>query len=150
MRCGSISGHVEDTGGAPIAGIWVQAIDSANGIWIAGAPTNASGDYLLSALPAGSYWVKTAAERTGFNYQDEWYDNANSSTGATAVPVTIYNDTGDINFVLGRLYAVQVGGEVYPVNKVAILAPYLIMVLAIIAIPVAGRYLLKRHARRSG
>jgi hypothetical protein len=51
------------------------------GLWIKGAFTDSSGDYIVEGLPAGSYYVRTYNDINDFLI-DEFYDNiiAKSST----------------------------------------------------------------------
>ena len=100
---GSISGYVQDSDSNLIANMHVQALDSTNGQFINGVNTNASGDYTISGLPEGSYYVRTCVTCSGTittPYIDEYYDDAYLQQDAQLVTVTPPGDTPNINFSL--------------------------------------------------
>ncbi len=83
---GTIAGTITaDVGGAPIAGAWVAAIDTA-GVPVSGVSTAANGTYQISNLPLGSYQVVVIDPTTAHHL--EFYDNASSPTTATPAVVT--------------------------------------------------------------
>ena len=91
---GSISGHVEDGDGHPIAWAWVNAWCPAGGN---GADTDANGDYTIKGLPSSdNYKVDVWAE----GYVHEFYDNKTDWMDADVVDISS-GDAVDINFVLG-------------------------------------------------
>jgi hypothetical protein len=67
---------------------------------VAGANTDASGNYTLSGLPEGGYIVKTCAHCTGLSYVDKYYNDAYSRQDADSVTVAPPGDTGGINFTM--------------------------------------------------
>jgi hypothetical protein len=59
---------------------------------------------------------------------------------------TINNDQYSVGLLIASLPSPVVGGEAYPVNKMAVLAPYLILALAIIAGVATRQYILMRNS----
>lgn len=105
---GTISGRVtaSDTGNG-LPGVNVYIVDSATSEVVSQAYTEADGRYQsFDGLVTGTYWLRVFAGATG--YLDEAYDNilADHRTfiplGVTAVPVTVGQETGGIDFVLDR------------------------------------------------
>ena len=99
---GSISGTVTADGtGEPLANVSVQAYTTL--VMSAAARTNASGEYTIMGLPAGSYFVRTGNVGA---YVDEVYDNLPYEGGTlsyvsgTTVPVSAGATTPGINFGL--------------------------------------------------
>lgn len=125
---GSIAGRVTaaDTGN-PLAGVGVAAsfINPEGGSWgVAGATTDANGDYLVRGLPAGQYYVGTGGAPPG--YVNEVYDNVHCGQfggcpgieGATPIDVALGVTSGGRNFELER------GGRITGVVRDAVtLAP---------------------------
>jgi len=106
QRSGSISGRVVTPAGEPIAGasIFVQRAftpnpDSAYVDPIVSAETNESGEYTVSSLSPGSYYVLAQAYGQWFAVF-AWYDGATRFEDATPVAVDYGADTPGIDFVL--------------------------------------------------
>lgn len=101
---GTISGTVTGADGAPISGanIQVSALRERgdyDGYFYGWAVTDDAGSYTVSGLGDGDYVV--GVHHYGPNYYvNKWYDNAGSFEEATPVPVTLGEDTSDINFVI--------------------------------------------------
>ncbi|MCC6130145.1 MAG: carboxypeptidase regulatory-like domain-containing protein [Acidobacteria bacterium] len=97
---GAIAGRITDSvTGAPVAGVVVFA-----GWWDSAATTNATGDYLIEGLQAGSYAVFTDNE---LGYVDELFDdlpcqNGCYPSGGSLVAVTDGFVTTGVNFGLER------------------------------------------------
>ena len=72
MAGATISGKVTAQGGTPLAGITIPIVDS-NGSWLASAQTVSNGEYSVTRLEAGRYFVQARAENT--NYVSEWFDD---------------------------------------------------------------------------
>ncbi|MFC2071163.1 carboxypeptidase regulatory-like domain-containing protein, partial [Chloroflexota bacterium] len=99
---GSISGTVyESDNSTPIADVQVVTYDSTTRQRIKGKATDSSGNYTLAGLPVGSYWVRALASVNSLPYANEWYDDVYTRDEATPVPVTVSQDTANINFSLG-------------------------------------------------
>jgi Carboxypeptidase regulatory-like domain len=80
----AISGHVTNAANAPLQGICVSAQPSPSGPGGGSAQTDASGDYTIGALAAGSYKVQFSA-CAGGNYVAEWLDNKPDSSTANTI-----------------------------------------------------------------
>ena len=107
---GTISGTVTDvTGALPVANVRV-GVHNAAGIELRSGATDATGQYAVTGLPAGTHYVSTAASG---NYLNEIYADipcpscsmtSGSSitipTGATGVAVTLGATTPGIDFAL--------------------------------------------------
>ena len=103
---GTISGHVyQQDGVTPIPNVWVDAEDYDTGEGMEGTHTEQDGSYSM-VLPTGAYRVAASPSYNGLDYFDEWYDNTRYREQATAVSVTIPNDTPNIDFSL------EVGGTI--------------------------------------
>lgn len=127
---GSIRGLVTTDSGTPIDGAFVQVyIPLPAGQWgwptLAGSgTTDATGAYVVNALPAGSYVLSASAGRK----VGEVYREATSFLDATTVPVSAGTSTSGIDFTLSTahdLYATATTGTqtlsgievtVYPSN----------------------------------
>ena len=93
---GSIAGTTIDEGTeAPIAGIWVCAIDQ-EGIPERCASSGANGEYILNGLPSGDYDVEFEGTNE-VSYLHEFYDDAASWASATDVSVTVPATTPGID-----------------------------------------------------
>jgi hypothetical protein len=101
---GSIAGTVTDAGSAaPLTNVTVQ-VYSASGSFVKSASSNASGEYAVGGLAAGSYFARTSLSSSA-NFVNEIYDNVLciggcTVTAGTAIAVTLGNVTGGINFAL--------------------------------------------------
>jgi hypothetical protein len=93
---GSISGVVLNESDQPIEGARVSAGGDSLG-YAAYAYSSDNGSYSITALHADNYTV--IAEAPG--YVTEYYDGVYDSTLATLVPVTLQNNTLNVDFVLG-------------------------------------------------
>ena len=92
---GSISGHVTNSNGDPLAGVNVSAQTVTCCTIGAGATTDATGDYTIIGLPTGNYQVQFTASGTGL--VSEYYDNKTTAAQATPVAVVAGADTPAIN-----------------------------------------------------
>ncbi len=93
---GSIAGVVTDEGTeAPIAGIWVCAIDH-EGIPERCASSGANGAYTLNGLPTGEYDVEFEGTNE-VSYLHEFFDDVATWAAATDVPVTVPATTPGID-----------------------------------------------------
>jgi len=100
---GSISGQVTG-GGGPLANVCVNAVDNlCQGTWYSDQ-TDASGNFSISGLPEGTYYVTTHASCASPQYfVDEWWDGGAGvfdCNQAAPVGVTAAGDTPGINFSL--------------------------------------------------
>jgi hypothetical protein len=103
-QTGSISGTVTDANtAAAISGVSVQVFSS-TGAFAGAATSEASGNFTISTLPAGTYYARTAVTSTQ-NYIDELFDNIpinGSCSVATGTPIVVTagsTHTG-VNFAL--------------------------------------------------
>ncbi|MFB3853554.1 MAG: carboxypeptidase regulatory-like domain-containing protein [Vicinamibacterales bacterium] len=98
---GQISGHITNSdGGAPIAGVPVEVADASGRFLGWESPSDASGAYITSGLPSGTYYIRTNGNHAFVN---ELYDNLPAGTTATSgapVVVTAGNVTPNIDFQL--------------------------------------------------
>jgi len=107
---GAIAGVVvSDEDGSPIEGAWVYALPLRRG-HIRWAVTDADGEYEITGLPSGSYFVMAWAR----GYVAEFYDDARRLRKATPVQVNAPSTTSDINFSLRprKRGAYQLAGRV--------------------------------------
>jgi hypothetical protein len=81
----TISGHVTNATGDPLQNICVSAQPSPSGPGGGSAQTNASGDYTISGLAAGSYKVQFSACPGGGNYVTEWWDDRPDAGAADTI-----------------------------------------------------------------
>jgi hypothetical protein len=95
---GSISGRVSDTSGNSINSAWVGVYDL-NYYYVSGTTTNSSGNYTVSAVPAGNYKVTFDVS---VNYVAEWYDDKSSFYTADLVTVITGQDTPGIDAQLSQ------------------------------------------------
>jgi hypothetical protein len=81
-----VTGHVQDSAGAPIAGVFIDVYTYDGAQWVpssdAWATTDDAGDYDL-AVPAGTYRLGFSAD----GYLSEFYDDAHSVDAATSIIV---------------------------------------------------------------
>lgn len=101
----SISGYV--TSGAdnqPIQYAWVRAyLENGNHV-VSFTHTDQSGYYILTPLPPNNYHINVIA----YGYEEKWYKDSPTRSGATPVTVVEGQMTENINFVLGT--GVSTGG----------------------------------------
>ncbi len=113
----SISGTVADSGGSGIVGVEVRLFEL-GGAYFNMVASDATGDYEVTGVPAGSYVVWTRNEQ---GYIDELYDDMVCAGGCyffggTPIPVSDGNNATGIDFSLadgGRISGVvtaSVGG----------------------------------------
>ena len=100
----SISGHVTAAnGGAALAHMCVSAQNAAGEDFddpFAETETNASGDYVLEGLTAGSYKLRFDDCSDGDTYRSQYFDNAPDFPSATAVAVSGTTDHPGVNAAL--------------------------------------------------
>ena len=99
---GQIAGHVTNAaGGAPLANVSLYIADaSGNFIWGWEQATDATGAYITTGLPAGTYYIRTEGTHA---YVNEFYDNlpiTTNPTSTTPVTVTLGTVTPGIDFQL--------------------------------------------------
>ena len=109
---GTITGRVyQEDAVTPIPNVHVYATDYHSNAWIDGTNTSGNGSYRL-VLPGGTYRLRTCAYAcSGLPYVDEYYNDTYDYSDATPVPVTVANDTPDVNFILG--VGGTISGHVY-------------------------------------
>jgi len=109
---GGISGTVTDSGGEPIEGLRVEAIDYTTDDYASGDETDANGVYTLLGLSSGSYKVRACASCEDLPYVDMLYNNQTSWDKADAVTVTAPDITSSKDFTLpaGTSISGQVSG----------------------------------------
>ncbi|HEY7291229.1 MAG TPA: carboxypeptidase regulatory-like domain-containing protein [Vicinamibacterales bacterium] len=98
---GTIAGTVRDINNAPLANVQVITVDT-TGERVDEATTDASGDFITSGLPTGTYYLHT---RNSQGLVDYLYDHSIcpgscDATQGTPVGVTVGSSHGGINFVL--------------------------------------------------
>ena len=94
---GSISGRVtRDSDGTGISGIQVNVCAGFGNI-LKGAQTDSTGNYNITGLVSGYYFVQTS---NGLGFIDEYYDNATFESNRSQVHVTAGSLTTGINFGL--------------------------------------------------
>ena len=99
---GTISGTVT-ANGSPVQWVTVQVYDSGGQV-VGTDQSDASGAYTTTAVPAGTYYLRTA---NPFGYVDKVYDDlpcvagvCPNTTAGTAVTVTVGQTTGGKDFAL--------------------------------------------------
>ncbi|MCD6305092.1 MAG: carboxypeptidase regulatory-like domain-containing protein [Deltaproteobacteria bacterium] len=100
---GSISGYVEDPWGNSVPGIPVVAFaDPCWTNWAGEGLTDQNGDYTISDLPVGDYYVVAQAKcHTAGHLLDQWWNNANGTPDCDrAAPVNVSGTTDGIDFFL--------------------------------------------------
>jgi len=120
-RGGSISGKVTDKSGSPIPDLEIDAYDTSLS-WQSYAMTDDSGNYAVSGLITGKYYLETYSPI----YIDQWYDGADSPFNAKSVSVTIDQNTPHVDFVLSR--GASISGEVKTKANVPIPYAYIYVV----------------------
>lgn len=110
---GSLSGSVEDRGGAPIPGVFIDIYDNEGGAFDF-AVTDAVGAYRFDGLVAGDYYVHT--DSLG-EFVDQWFDQVPGAAdslfydplkaGATPVSVPATGLRSGVNFALDLAGAVS-------------------------------------------
>jgi hypothetical protein len=103
-QTGNISGTVTDANtAAAISGVSVQVFSS-TGAFAGAATSEASGNFTISTLPAGTYYARTFVTSTQ-NYIDELFDNVPVSgfcsvVAGTPITVTAGTTRSGVNFAL--------------------------------------------------
>ena len=102
-RGGTISGTLVDALGEPIAGASIQAYthgdrDQDYEYWYGWASSDEDGNYTITGLNSGEYIVSANYYAHYFSIT-EWYDDAQTESDATPVPVVLGEDTQGIDFV---------------------------------------------------
>jgi hypothetical protein len=106
---GGISGVVtDDDGGAPLAGVAIEAYDGA-GRLVAETASNVLGQYTVDALPTGNYTVRT---RNRQGYQNQIHDGGSCTPfcdpqSGTPIAVSEGSVTSGIDFALVRSVAIS-------------------------------------------
>ncbi len=109
---GAISGTVTDgSSSEPLLAVLIEAYQ-AGGVKVAESWTNILGEYQLSGLPAGDYFVRT---RNDQNFQDQLYSGINCTpfcdpVNGAPINVSEGSDTTGIDFVL--IESGSISGEV--------------------------------------
>jgi len=105
---GWIAGLVDDSQGAPVINVWVDAYDQVTEIRVDSGFTDTNGNYEIPGLTNGGYYVRTDVGSEG--YVDEWHDEvivAGWSIPSNATPVAVVNGaTNIINFTLADAGAI--------------------------------------------
>jgi hypothetical protein len=103
---GSISGNIEDTLGNPVSELYVAVYaDACGSEIISGDYTDPNGDFSISELPEGSYFLRTVADLDDLYWIDRWYDGNQGTTDcndAASILVTMGNDTPDVDITLKK------------------------------------------------
>ncbi|RLI02184.1 hypothetical protein DRO31_04710 [Candidatus Bathyarchaeota archaeon] len=106
---GSISGRViREPSGIPVSGLTVEAREYTSGGWVRTAKTAPDGTYYLVGLLLGEYRVRVSDESyMGPSYDSEYYNDTPFYEQASPVTVTSGGDTGDIDFSVELLTAIE-------------------------------------------
>ena len=102
-RGGSIAGTIVDASAAPVAGVLAAVYDSSER-FVGSSASDASGHYVVSGLPSGTYYVRTWVYESGL--VEELYDNIPcpgegcTVTSGSGVAVVAPNRTYGIDFSL--------------------------------------------------
>ena len=105
---GSISGHVYDSSGTnPLANASVTVYDATNHSEVQRGYTASDGSYRVAELPSGSYDLRAGQ----IGYLPEFYQGQTTLAAATPVPVTIGQETPNIDFTLDP--GGSISGKVY-------------------------------------
>lgn len=108
---GSITGRVvSDVDGSAVAGADIYVLSLDNPFLGGWSQTDADGNYAVSGLIDGSYYVQVYAD----GFYPEVYDDVNGTDQATQVTVTEPNATSGIDFSLAR--AATISGRVVDSN----------------------------------
>ncbi len=116
---GGIRGRVTTAALAPLSNVWVDVYASDGETWVDSGLSRTTGVYLVTGLPAGTYYARTYAG--GSLYADKWYSNVPVTgiglpTNATPLDVTAGAVTANTDFrlepggtVSGRVYNAALG-----------------------------------------
>ena len=109
---GAVSGHIYNDTGSPLTNIHVYAYSSAcGGAWLGAAPTDSSGSYRIEGVLPGEVYLQTAAASHGYNFVDEFWDDAVDCSAATSVTVNAGTETTERDFYLSP--GGTISGHVY-------------------------------------
>jgi hypothetical protein len=107
VRGGSISGTVTAGGGGPLGNVCINVFQEGTNSFVTSGNSASNGSYTVGALAAGSYDVEFAPNGCGSgDWVSQWWNDQASENNATAVTVTVGNDTGAVNAAL------QPGGSI--------------------------------------
>ena len=95
---GTITGNVKDAASANIGGVPVSAIGSTGAYFSAPSTTDASGNFTIIGLPAGSYTLYFGG--SALNYVDEYWNNKATQDAADYFAVTVGSTVSARNAVL--------------------------------------------------
>lgn len=103
-RGGTISGTIVDAQGDPIYGANIQAYTQGGRgqdyeYWYGWASSDQDGNYTISGLNSGDYIVSASYYGHYFSVT-EWYDDAQTESDATPVPVILGQGTDGIDFTI--------------------------------------------------
>jgi len=116
-----ITGRIEDEDGFPVAFVSVQAVNYrklGDRMIIAGSGSpavNGLGEYRMSGLPAGSYYIRIssipALEQWDLRYAPEFYGGTTTPQGASLVEVKAGETRSGVDFHLKRRQGVQITAQ---------------------------------------
>ncbi len=96
---GSISGTVlAPDGVTPVEGLGIEARDPTTNDWIAGANTDAAGNYTVIGLRTGNYKIRARA--SGHGFPDQYFAGVSDFELADVVTVTAPGDTPNIDLTM--------------------------------------------------
>jgi hypothetical protein len=139
MKWNDIDGNSQKDAGEPGISGWIIRLTDEDGNDIAETTTDANGEYTFGSLGAGPYHVSEV--------QQAGWTQTFPPGGTHAVQVIAGLSLLDVDF--GNTEGeplVEVGGDVYPVNKVAMVAPW----LALAAVLIVGTTIVIRRRRATG
>jgi hypothetical protein len=102
---GSVSGQVVDPWGNPVPFVPVSAFSGLCWVnWAGGAQTDQNGNYTISGLPFGDYYVVAQAKcHTPNHLLDQWWDGWTGTPDCNlAAPVNVAGATPGIDFFLAE------------------------------------------------
>lgn len=90
------------SGGSPVSNVWADVYGT-DDTWLDSGLSDVAGDYEVTGLPAGTYYVRTYGGGQG--YADEWYDDVaalgwDRPGGATAITLGAGGERTNVNFSL--------------------------------------------------
>ena len=100
----TISGHVADSAGNPVSGIWVSAKLIADYYGGGGAQTDENGYYSIADLGAGSYTISLGGRGTAWSYQEISADALANQTATVDFAMSPRNTGNIIGYVLTTDY----------------------------------------------
>ncbi len=109
LGAGQISGKVTTGSGQAVANIKIEATDSPCGGNLHGdGLTDTSGNYVIPALPAGTYYVHAYSESKAYN--DKWWNNVTDCNESVQISVTEGQTVSGIDFSLNK--SAEISGTV--------------------------------------